>query len=263
VGWIDDHKDIAAGWRGILYLLASIIALVYIGGLEQIKFGGLFIHLNLAGSILAVIGLTWLTNLYNFMDGTDAIASVQAITTGSFAGILFFINNQVGLAIICFVIIMSCVGFLTWNWPPAKIFMGDVGSCMIGYTFGVMAIIGEVTNTVYIYIWIILLAVFIWDATFTLVKRIIYGEKWYVAHRTHAYQRLIQLGISHSTLAIYLILLNICVLWPIAYIAYRWVYLSVYMMLLSIIIVLSLWSIIQYIYYKSENQVINGNPSDG
>lgn len=247
VGWVDDHRDISAGLRGILYFLASMIALYFIGGLDKIIIGDLVLHVGFFwGSVIAIIGITWITNLYNFMDGADAIASVQAITAGLFAGILFSINNQHGMSIVCFTIITACGAFLFWNWPPARIFMGDVGSCMIGYTFGVVTIIGEVTNSVHIYIWIILLSVFIGDATFTLVKRVISGDKWYTAHRSHGYQKLIQLGVSHSILAIYLLLFNICILWPIAFIAYKWKFLSIYMVLLSIILVFILWSVIQF-----------------
>lgn len=250
VGWMDDHRDISASWRGVLYLIAAVLALLFIGGLEQVKIGDIIIYLGFTGSVLAVVGITWLTNLYNFMDGTDALASMEAISTGAFTGILFWLNNQYGIAVICMVVATACLGFLLWNWPPAKIFMGDVGSCLIGYIFGVLAVVGEVTSTVPIYIWIILMSVFICDATFTLIYRFFKREKWYSAHRSHAYQRLTQLGISHACIAISIFILNIGILWPAAYISYKMNNISVVITALSIILMFILWLSIQYNYQR-------------
>lgn len=252
VGWLDDHKDIPALWRGVLYLIAAAWSVMLIGGMERIKFGVDVIDIGVMGSILAIIGTSWLTNLYNFMDGTDGIASVQAITTGVFGGILFWFNEQYGLSTLCFIIASSCCGFLIWNWPPAKIFMGDVGSCVIGFVFGVLAVIGEVTSSIPILTWFILLAIFIWDATLTLIKRVISGEKWYNPHRSHAYQRLTQLGLSHVRLAISILIINIIILWPLAYAAQFWENLSIYLTLFSFIVVFIIWGTVQFYYCKNK-----------
>ena len=249
VGWIDDHKDISAAWRGFLYFIAACLAMIILGGFNNIKIGTTTIQLGYIGSILAIIGITWLTNLYNFMDGTDGLASLQAITASCVAGLMFWSNEEYGMAIVCLSVTSACAGFLVWNWPPAKIFMGDVGSCMLGFTFGICAVIGEKTESVYLYLWISLLSVFIMDATLTLIKRIITGEKWYIAHRTHGYQKLIQLGMSHSDLAISFIILNIFLILPFSYVAYHWKNLSTYMILSNMLLILLLWSFIQYKYH--------------
>ena len=247
VGWLDDHKDLAALWRGFSYLGASVWAVYFVGGGEEIKLGVTTVAVvGILGNVMASLSIAWLTNLYNFMDGTDGFAAVQAITVGIPAGVFFWLNDQYGLASLCYVIAAANTGFLFWNWSPAKIFMGDVSSCLIGFMFGILAIIGEITDSVYIYIWLILLAVFIWDATFTLAKRIVTGKKWYAAHRSHAYQRLTQMGISHARLTVSLLLFNVCILWPMAYTVYLREYLAVPVTLLSIIIMFLLWGAVQY-----------------
>ncbi len=146
------------------------------------------------------------------MDGTDGLGAIQAICAGIMGGILFRLQGEAGLAMVCFVLAAASAGFLILNWSPAKIFMGDVGSYLIGFAFGVLVLLGEQTASVPALVWSVLLAVFVWDATLTLVKRAVFGEPWYAAHRAHAYQRLGQLGISHRQVAIGFLLINVCLL---------------------------------------------------
>ena len=250
VGWLDDHGDISVILRGIAYSLAAIWTIYWIEGMDHIVIGKHIISLNSAGALIAFLWLVWVTNLYNFMDGTDALAAVQAVCTGIMSGILLIFSGEQGLAMICFAITVACFGFLFWNWPPAKIFMGDVGSCMLGFCFGVLAIFGEKIGVVPIIIWFILLSVFICDATFTLIMRIIRNEKWYSAHRSHAYQRLVQMGVGHKSLAIYVSIINIFVLWPLAYIAYQWQQFTIASLIITVLVMLILWLTIQYRFYQ-------------
>ena len=251
IGWLDDHKDISITFRIIGYTMASIWSIYWIGGLESITLGEHLIVLHNVGATLAVLGLVWLTNLYNFMDGTDALAAIQAICTGIMSGILLLYSGQQGLAIFSFVIVTATTGFIFWNWPPAKIFMGDVGSCMIGFSFGLLALVGETSGTLPILVWFILLAVFICDATLTLLMRIFKREKWYSAHKSHAYQRYVQMGASHKRLALSLLLFNVMVLWPMAYIAFTWDEFAYYMVVASIFLVSVLWGCIQVRYHRT------------
>lgn len=92
----------------------------------------------------------------------------------------------------------ASAGFLIWNWAPAQIFMGDVGSGLLGFLFGVLAITSENTGSLSLTVWVLLLAVFIVDATLTLLRRVAHGERWYAAHKSHAYQRLVLSGLSHQ-----------------------------------------------------------------
>ena len=250
IAWFDDHKDIPAIWRAIFYTIAAIWSVSWLGGLDKITLGAQEISLGFTGTFLAVLGIVWLTNLYNFMDGTDALASVQAICAGIISGILFLLSGKIDLATLCFVIATSSAGFMYWNWPPAKIFMGDVGSCLIGFSFGVLALLGEKSNTLPVLVWFIFMAAFICDASLTLFMRLLKKEKWYKAHRVHAYQRIVQMGCSHAQLATGLLLLNILFLWPMAYIAYRWEKISVIAMMSVLILMCILWGYIQYKYHK-------------
>ena len=251
IGWIDDHRHIPALWRAISYFIAAGWAIVCLGGLERIQLGSQVLFLGHMGTFLAIFWIVWLTNLYNFMDGTDSMAAIQAICVGLLAGILFWLEGQYGVAIVCFVIAASSCGFLFWNWPPAKIFMGDVGSCTLGFCFGVLAVIGEIEDTVPLVVWFILLAIFICDATFTLLMRIGRNEKWYQAHKSHAYQRLVQLGMSHKQLAIVILIVNISILWPLAWLAYQEQALAFYIACLAGLLMATLWGMIQIRYHNS------------
>ena len=219
IGWLDDHRDVSALFRAFVHLIASIWTVFWLGGLGPIELGFTTMDLGWFGSMLAVIGMIWLINLYNFMDGTDGLAAVQAITAGSFSVFLFLSAGVTGPALITLIMIAATTGFLLWNWSPAKIFMGDVGSSFLGYFFGALAILGEQYGSVPVLIWSILLALFFWDATLTLINRFRSGEKWYAAHRSHAYQRFVQMGHSHQKLALWFLVINVTILWPIAWFA--------------------------------------------
>ena len=255
-GWLDDHRHVSPLFRGLLYAAAVIITLFFLGGLSVLNLGGYSFTLPLLTNILAVIGMVWLINLYNFMDETDALAAVQTICAGLFLGFLFLLSHQTGQAGLSFLIIASCAGFLYWNWPPARIFMGDVGSCFIGFYFGTLAIIGETTDSVSILVFFILLGVFICDATLTLLLRIIKKDVWYKAHRSHAYQRLVQMGFSHKQIAVGLIAVNVTLLWPMAYVVYHWEQLTIFMLMLAMFLLSLFWAGIQirFMYYSKEAQ---------
>ena len=246
IGWVDDRFNLKAIVRLVAYLIASCWAILWMGELNEIHFGSNFILiLGNAGFFIGVLWVLWLTNLYNFMDGTDAIAGVQALCTGLFAAFIFWLEEEYGVSYVCITVSVASAAFLFWNRPPAKIFMGDVGSCFLGFIFSCMAIIGEITEIMPIIVWIILLSIFFFDSTFTLFKRIYKKEKWYNAHREHAYQRLVQMGMSHGKLALSILLINIIILWPIAYIAYMLPDYSFILFITVIIFMFILWVFIQ------------------
>jgi len=251
IAWIDDHRHISALWRAMAYAIAAVFSVYCLGGFNHLQLGSYLLPLGMIGNVLAVVWIVWMTNLYNFMDGTDALAAIQAICVGLLAGILFWLEGKYGVSMVCFVIAVSSCGFLFWNWPPAKLFMGDVGSCTLGFCFGVLAVIGEIEDTVPLVVWFILLAIFICDATFTLLMRIGRNEKWYQAHKSHAYQRLVQLGMSHKQLAIVILIVNISILWPLAWLAYQEQALAFYIACLAGLLMATLWGMIQIRYHNS------------
>lgn len=242
-GLIDDYKDISIVKRMFTYMLSAVFSIYMIGGLTSISINNYTFHLEYLGYILSVLLVVWLINLYNFMDGTDGFAAIQTITVSLFCTYLFIATENVSYTILILCLFSSTLAFLFWNWSPAKIFMGDVGSCSIGFLFGYLAIYTEERSIISISIWLILLAPFIGDATFTLLKRMLNREKWYEAHNTHAYQKFFHSGFSHSQLAIGLFLLNVLIIWPCAYIANRHKSLEIVMIILSYSFILGLWTI--------------------
>jgi Fuc2NAc and GlcNAc transferase len=149
------------------------------------------------GSLLAGIGVVWAINLYNFMDGIDGLAAIEAITAAGAAAVLLAAGGHIGLALAAGLVAASALGFLPWNWPPARIFMGDVGSGLLGYLFGALALAGHNAGALSVAGWLALLGVFVFDATATLLRRLVAGERVSTAHRLHAYQRLVQSGWPH------------------------------------------------------------------
>lgn len=213
IGWRDDHGHVAARWRILVHTVAAGWALFWLGGLDT--FPGLNVELGMLGAVLGVVGIVWLTNLYNFMDGIDGLAGAQALCAGLGGAALLWWGGAPELALVGFSLAAASAGFLIWNWPPAKIFMGDVGSGLLGFSFAVLALAGEKSGALPLLGWIVLLAVFVLDASFTLLRRMVHGEPWLHAHNTHAYQRLVQLGYSHLRVTRWVLALNIMILWPL------------------------------------------------
>ena len=209
VGWIDDRRGLTAGVRATAHTVAAVWALTWLGGMPRLTVGESTLSLGLAGSAFAVVGVVWMTNLYNFMDGIDGIAGGEAVSVGLAGGLLLWVAGQPELAFCAFLLAAASAGFLFWNWAPAKIFMGDVGSALLGYLFAVLAIASELSGSIPLAAWFLLLGVFWMDATLTLVRRVVNGERWYSAHRSHAYQRMVQAGWSHSRVSGCVLVLNI------------------------------------------------------
>lgn len=209
LGWMDDKNGLTARVRAFFQLLAAAWAVYWLGGFSTMSVGFAELQMSWIGSMLAIIGTVWMINLYNFMDGVDGIAGIEAVSVAVICGILLLWQQSSGFAAVSFLLAAAVLGFLIWNWPPAKIFMGDVGSAFLGYIFAVMAIWSENTGAVSLIIWIMLLGVFVIDATLTLIKRVARGEKWYEAHRSHVYQLAVQAGYSHKQVTISVLFLNL------------------------------------------------------
>ncbi len=216
-GWVDDHNHIPSQIRAMIYFVASAWLVLFFPVNLSIIETDLFPGSNLVFKLLLIIFIVWIINLYNFMDGIDGLAALEAMSTAAFAGFVFYQAHESGLFIFSLVLFASTAGFLFWNWSPARIFMGDVGSCTLGLTFCVMAILAYEKAGISFLIWLVLLSVFIADSTFTLIKRIVRREKWYVAHKQHAYQLLVQAGFSHRFVSLSVTAINVIFLWPLAY----------------------------------------------
>ena len=217
LGFLDDHGHIAARWRLLGHFLAAAWALYWLGGLPPLAvFGGL-LQLSWIGHVLAAFYLVWLLNLYNFMDGIDGIASVEAICVCLGGAILYALLETSLLADLPLLMLAAAVlGFLLWNFPPARIFMGDAGSGFLGIVLGVLSLQAAWTNPLLLWAWLILLGVFIVDATLTLLRRLLRGEKVYEAHRSHAYQYASRRFGRHLPVTMAVAALNLVWLLPLA-----------------------------------------------
>jgi Fuc2NAc and GlcNAc transferase len=202
VGWLDDRHGASPRLRAAVHFVAAAWAVAWLGGLPELQVGLTHIVLGRVGAVLAVVGVVWFLNLFNFMDGIDGIAGSQAVLIALVAGLIAWLNADRSLAVAWLLLGGSAAGFVVWNWPPARIFMGDVGSGFLGYCLAVLALVGERSGSVPLLAWTILVAVFGFDATITLVRRLIRGERVYEAHRRHAYQRAVISGFTHRTVTI-------------------------------------------------------------
>ena len=245
VGLVDDCKNLSAFTRITIYIIASGASLYLIDGVKSISINEYNYYLGGVGYCLGVLFLVWLTNLYNFMDGVDGFAAIETICVSIFCCFLFYSLDNVPFLIIMLCLASTTVGFLYWNFAPAKIFMGDIGSCSIGFFFGLLAVYTGVNGIISISVWLVLLAPFISDATFTLVSRIFNSERWYVAHKSHAYQKLHQLGLSHKQLSLNLFIVNILLIWPLAYHANLHAKYELPIVILSYILMAAIWLLIQ------------------
>ena len=209
VGWIDDRGGVTPLVRVLVHLGAAAVAVALLGGFPSAELGFGPVRLGLLGSVVAVVGVGWAVNFFNFMDGIDGIAGLEASTVGLAGGALLWAGGQPRLAWVAFVVAAAALGFLAWNWAPARIFMGDVGSGLLGFYFGVLAVASENSGAAPASVWGLLLGVFVVDATVTLVRRLLRGERLYEAHRKHAYQRLVQAGLSHQSVCLVVLAVNL------------------------------------------------------
>ncbi|MCY1510579.1 Undecaprenyl-phosphate alpha-N-acetylglucosaminyl 1-phosphate transferase [compost metagenome] len=217
VGFLDDHGHIAARWRLLAHFGAAFWALYCVGGLPSVELFGLTLQLGVLGHIIAALYLVWVLNLYNFMDGIDGIASVEAISACLGAAILYWYLGRIELVIAPVLLAIAVAGFLFWNFPPARIFMGDAGSGFLGISLGVLSLQAAWAAPEFLWSWLILLGVFIVDATWTLFRRLLRGDKVYEAHRSHAYQFASRRYGRHLPVTLAVAAINLFWLFPLAF----------------------------------------------
>ena len=195
VSYLDDVYELSPKLRLIVQALVSSAGLYALDGLSVIDLGFYTIENQVITNVVAFVAIMWCINLYNFLDGIDGYAGSEALFL-ALAGWFLFGGDY-------FLVLGASVGgFLVWNWYRAKIFMGDVGSTLLGYTVGIFALYYQ--NSGYsIFIWVILFGLFWFDATLTLYRRYKNGEKLSQAHRKHAYQRAVQSGLRHDSVVLF------------------------------------------------------------
>lgn len=191
VSYFDDLYELSAKVRLGAQSLVAVLGLYFIGGFEELDLFFFTIENQIITNLFAFFMIIWFINLYNFLDGIDGYAGSEAVFL-AIAGFALFGGSH-------FVVLgVAVLGFLIWNWHKAKIFMGDVGSTLLGYTVAIFTIYYANEQSANLWIWIILFGLFWVDATVTLFRRYKNGEKLSEAHKKHAYQRLTQSGWSHD-----------------------------------------------------------------
>lgn len=202
ISFIDDIYELSAKVRLLVQSLVAILGLYFIGGFNTLIFGFISLENQIFTNIFAFFMIIWFINLYNFLDGINGYAGSEAVFL-SIAGFLFFQDNHF------LILAVAVLGFLYWNWNKAKIFMGDVGSTLLGYNIAIFTIYYSNQDSSNFWIWIILFSLYWFDATLTLVRRKLNNEKLSQAHKKHAYQRLTQAGWSHYKVTNYSIIINL------------------------------------------------------
>jgi Fuc2NAc and GlcNAc transferase len=221
VGYIDDLRDVPARVRLCVHFAAALWALFWLDGFTALAFTGDPLVDQWIGRVVSLFAIVWTLNLFNFMDGIDGLASSEAVFVAA-AGALLTGAGSSGVGGAAWVFAASSAGFLCWNWPPAKIFMGDVGSGFLGYCIAVLALAASHQASWAMPVWLILGGVFFVDATVTLFRRLLRRERFDQAHRSHAYQWLTRRWRGHRPVTAAVVLLNMLVLLPIAIAAARY-----------------------------------------
>ena len=202
VSYLDDLYELSPKVRLITQSVVAVGGIVALGGLGSLDFGLTSIENQIITNIFAFFMIIWFINLYNFLDGIDGYAGSEAIFLGV-AGFLLFGGAYF------LVLVAAVLGFLLWNWHKAKIFMGDVGSTLLGYNVAIFTIYYANIDSLNLWAWIILFGLFWFDATLTLFRRYKNGEKLSEAHKKHAYQLLNQSGWAQNKVVLYSIGVNV------------------------------------------------------
>lgn len=215
VGFVDDHGHIAARWRLFTHFSCAIWILYWLG-VPRLEWMGGTVDLGALGAVLAVLYLVWMLNLYNFMDGIDGIAGIEALTVGAGGTAIYWLAGLPlsGDAALPALLAAAALGFLVWNFPPARIFMGDAGSGFLGLMLGTFSLQAALVHPVLLWCWVVLLGVFIVDATVTLIRRLLRREILYKAHRSHAYQHASRELRTHRSVTIAVAAINVLWLFP-------------------------------------------------
>ena len=209
LGFQDDRSGLSVRVRLPLYALVCVAAVLL-----------LWVDYSWWLKSLAAVYALWVLNLFNFMDGIDGIAAAEAVFAFGGAALLGIANGAEGAyPLFCMLLAVASLAFLFWNWSPARLFMGDTGSVPLGFLLAALSLQGEAGAGTPLVCWLILLAVFITDASYTLCWRALHGEKLTQAHSRHGYQRLARHWHSHSRVVVAMTAYNLLWLLPCAALA--------------------------------------------
>ncbi len=198
VSFFDDRYSVPPLYRLIAHMLAAAVILYGGFSLQKLEIPGVSWHWSYAvGALFSVLFTVWMINLYNFMDGMDGFAGGMALFGfGAFAAMGWMAGHEI-FFVISLIVAAASTGFLVFNFPPARIFMGDIGSSALGFLAAVFSLWGAKDGVFQFWIAVLVFSPFIVDATATLIRRLVRHEKVWQAHKTHYYQKLVQAGWGH------------------------------------------------------------------
>lgn len=214
LGWLDDHHSL--GFKLRLMGQAGIGSLLLVGLLaSELTLPSVLPTWQMVGlAILNVLAFCWTINLVNFMDGSNGLASMQGLFCSLMLAWLLAQAGAADAALISLILAASILGFLPWNWPRARVFMGDSGSYAIGAALAALITLAWWQQHLSLAQLILVPSVFVVDTTATLILRVMRSGQWYTAHREHAYQRLIRAGHSHTRVLLIYSLINVLLVGP-------------------------------------------------
>ena len=208
VSYVDDVRALPASIRFAAHFIAAMTAVCGVGYFQNLHAPSLFTldFGRIFGQILTVVWIVGLTNAYNFMDGIDGIAGAQGVAAGIGWSLIGWMSNDSSVMLFGGLLAATCAGFLRHNWPPARIFMGDVGAAFLGYAFAALPLLHQRSENAVDGRMPIVAALLVWpfvlDASLTFLRRLIAGENVFAAHRSHFYQKLVIKGFEHQSVTL-------------------------------------------------------------
>ncbi|MEX2480586.1 MAG: glycosyl transferase family 4, partial [Gammaproteobacteria bacterium] len=239
LGWMDDRQPRPARLRLVVQLLLAAAFVAAVG----VAVPPTFVIVSAVAAVVTIVAIVWVVNVYNFMDGADGFAALQALLTLGGALLIPGVVLTTPVALLAAVLAGAAAGFLLWNRPPARIFMGDVGSYLVGFELAAFTLIEHNAGGRAL-LWLILFLPFVVDATMTLLRRMARGERWWTAHRSHAYQRLVLSGWSPRRLLLAQAAVNLGLCWPLAWWAAAVPAAAPMALTLGALVLLALWVVV-------------------
>ena len=221
-GFLDDILELKASIRFIIQFFAVGWGIYWIGGIPSTVFFERLPILHGIANAITVVALVWFINSFNFIDGIDGLATSSAIFFSLSTGGYFLWQGIEPYGSLLIVLAACSLAFLCFNWPPAKIFLGDAGSNFFGYLFGAMVLITVKNGNLSIWTWLIILAYLITDTTTTTFLRLCLVKGWYHTHRSHAYQNLARVLDNHKFVTCLITGINVFYLLPLAYLSIQY-----------------------------------------
>lgn len=242
ISFLDDLYQLSAKTRLLVQIFVALMVALFMLP-ERLDFALFDISNSYLMAGFLFLAVIWAINHFNFMDGLDGLCASQALFLFTAYFLLFDGQHAEFYKNFCLIMGSSLFGFLLFNFPPAKLFMGDVGSASLGLICFVMAVIAQEKYHIPIIYWFVLNGLFLFDATLTLFRRMIHKEKIFAAHRKHAYQRLKQLGVSNRMILLGQLVLNILFLSLVLLHEQELVQLSWVLLIPLVVMVIIYWTI--------------------